>query len=408
MNRLLMKLHISSVLFAFSLLFVFFYPSKIEAAAGSCVPFGVGYVGAPPAGEYNEPTTSVSFTLEGLSPNSPFSLDVTSAVCTPLDRELNTSGCRGTTIGGSTSDASGKATFNLPNGTIFPGGSSPPIGLAIWLTGPSIETGGCKLHSPYHLRSGVACGTNSIVVTQNRSGNSCGFKQDLAGSCLQTPNAANNVGPVLVYLQDIREAGQLYTGELQINVPGYGQESVNVRNGRSQSRSLELPVGNFRIIAEKPGSALNLCEMSITVSADCQALCLDPNQIDQAENLGPDKFSLCKQINDPTAQQKCLQCAGGEDGTEGIWTAVGCISKEPEEILGRFIRLGISMGGGVALLMILSAGFTMTISQGNAQKTAQAKEMMTAAITGLLFIIFSVTILQFIGFSILKIPGFGG
>ena len=66
------------------------------------------------------------------------------------------------------------------------------------------------------------------------------------------------------------------------------------------------------------------------------------------------------------------------------------------------------MGGGIALLMILSAGFTMTISQGNAQKTAQAKEMMTAAVTGLLFIIFSVTILQFIGYSILKIPGFGG
>ena len=37
----------------------------------------------------------------------------------------------------------------------------------------------------------------------------------------------------------------------------------------------------------------------------------------------------------------------------------------------------------------------------------EAKEMITSAIVGSLFIIFSITILQFIGVSILHIPGFG-
>ena len=151
------------------------------------------------------------------------------------------------------------------------------------------------------------------------------------------------------------------------------------------------------------------CQFSVETQQGCnEDQCAAQTELgNDPSTLGPDEFKLCQQINDPEARGKCETCAGGADGTAGIWTAVGCIKREPEEILGRFIRLGIGIGGGVALLMILAAGFQLTISQGNAQKTAQAKEMVTAAITGLLFIIFSVTILHFIGFSILKIPGFG-
>jgi hypothetical protein len=72
------------------------------------------------------------------------------------------------------------------------------------------------------------------------------------------------------------------------------------------------------------------------------------------------------------------------------------------------IRIGLMIGGGVALLIILAGSFILSASQGDPKKTSEAKEMITSAIIGLVFIILSVSILQLIGVQILRIPGFGG
>jgi hypothetical protein len=73
-----------------------------------------------------------------------------------------------------------------------------------------------------------------------------------------------------------------------------------------------------------------------------------------------------------------------------------------------FIQIGLGLAGGIALLMIIAAGFLLTTSQNDPKKVTEAKELVTSAVIGLLFIVFSVTILQFIGVTILRIPGFGG
>jgi hypothetical protein len=65
------------------------------------------------------------------------------------------------------------------------------------------------------------------------------------------------------------------------------------------------------------------------------------------------------------------------------------------------------MSGAIVLIMILAGAFMLSTSQGDPKKTQDAKELITSAIIGLLFIIFSITILQFVGVSILRIPGFG-
>ena len=46
------------------------------------------------------------------------------------------------------------------------------------------------------------------------------------------------------------------------------------------------------------------------------------------------------------------------------------------------------------------------MSRGNPDKVNDAKEQLTAAIVGLLFIIFSLVFLEFIGLDILGIPNF--
>ncbi len=115
-------------------------------------------------------------------------------------------------------------------------------------------------------------------------------------------------------------------------------------------------------------------------------------------------YELCAQIQSGTDQyDACFNCFNNQ----GIWTAVGCIPSEPESVIKVVITIGLALGGGVVLIMILVGSFMLSVSQGDPNKTKEAKEIITSAIIGLLFVIFSVTLLQFIGVSILHIPGFG-
>jgi len=128
----------------------------------------------------------------------------------------------------------------------------------------------------------------------------------------------------------------------------------------------------------------------------------------------PEEYDICKSNlgKGSDYSKQCTDCYRGVtlgNNQRGMWTSVGCISIENAgtDIIKFLISLGIGIAGGIALLSFLYAAFLLSVSQGEPQKVSKAKEIMTAAIVGLLFIIFSVTILQFIGADILKIPGFG-
>jgi len=127
------------------------------------------------------------------------------------------------------------------------------------------------------------------------------------------------------------------------------------------------------------------------------------------------EYRICDQINTnlttpegANAKQRCIECVGGDElGREGIWTAVGCIPRDPETIVKSMLRLGLGMGGGFSLIIILASGFVLSVSQGEAKRIDEAKQWLTSALVGMLFIIFSVTLLHFIGYTIFRIPGFG-
>lgn len=121
-----------------------------------------------------------------------------------------------------------------------------------------------------------------------------------------------------------------------------------------------------------------------------------------------EKFRLCTQLpgdeNDGASPRgKCSGCLG----SDSIWTSLGCFPKGRTPLITTLVRVGLSLAGGIALLSILTAAFMFSTSSGNQQKVSDARDLMTSAIIGLLFIIFSVTILQFIGGTVLRIPGFG-
>lgn len=130
-----------------------------------------------------------------------------------------------------------------------------------------------------------------------------------------------------------------------------------------------------------------------------------PQVVEEGEQL-PD-YDYCKQV--PTDQQAaCQACVGENPETSGrLYTAVGCIHVEGESLAADLIRLFLGLAGGIALLSILAGAFLFTTSQGESNRVKQGKELITAAIAGLFFIIFSVIILDFIGVKILQIPGLG-
>ncbi len=88
-------------------------------------------------------------------------------------------------------------------------------------------------------------------------------------------------------------------------------------------------------------------------------------------------------------------------------TAIGPIDTTPMGFVKSVFGILLSLAGVIALIIIIYSGYLLIMSQGNPEKIQGAKDSITSAIVGLLFMIFSIIIMQFIGVNILQLPGFG-
>lgn len=94
--------------------------------------------------------------------------------------------------------------------------------------------------------------------------------------------------------------------------------------------------------------------------------------------------------------------------TDEVNTAIGCIPiSDTSALIGFILGWAIGIGGGIAFLLILFAGFQIMTSSGNPDRLKAGQELMTSAIAGLILLIFSVFILKVIGVDILNLPEFG-
>lgn len=84
-------------------------------------------------------------------------------------------------------------------------------------------------------------------------------------------------------------------------------------------------------------------------------------------------------------------------------TPIGCIPTAPGAFAQWILGVGIELGIIVATLLIIIGGFQVVSSTGDPERLADAKSRITAAIAGLLFILFSVIILRIIGVEIIGI-----
>lgn len=131
---------------------------------------------------------------------------------------------------------------------------------------------------------------------------------------------------------------------------------------------------------------------SVSISGVCES---------NLEILDPSKPSPTPTPRDYT----CLKINGRDDE---INTAIGCIPVEDlNEFSGWVLGKLIFVITGVAFLLLVFGAFQIITSSGDPKKTQAAKELITAAVSGLLFIILSVLLLKLIGVDILQIPEFG-
>jgi hypothetical protein len=136
------------------------------------------------------------------------------------------------------------------------------------------------------------------------------------------------------------------------------------------------------------------------------------NDPTKTRNEVGNKFDFCRQVPGDALDSKsqrsaCLKCLGnsGEFADSRIYTAVGCLQTSNEGLVRDLVRLLMGVSGTVALLSILGGAFMLSISQGDTNKVKQGRELIMAAVGGLVFMIFSIIILQFVGVSLLHIPG---
>ncbi len=191
-----------------------------------------------------------------------------------------------------------------------------------------------------------------------------------------------------------------------INVNSSRQEGINFVSNEDALNGCE---GGFtyykascRITADPPGGS-------------CSDFKKDPKGDEYRQ------FLEALNILNKLAPNYILPCGKGEDsGPEAqktrdkfgnclsVDTAIGPISvQSPQAFILYVFRLALMIAGFGGVVLILISGYIMMISAGDKEKVQGAREMITSAIVGLLFIILSIVILEVIGVDILKLPGFG-
>jgi hypothetical protein len=100
-------------------------------------------------------------------------------------------------------------------------------------------------------------------------------------------------------------------------------------------------------------------------------------------------------------------CDAGNNPTSGVMTALGCIqASSPKALAAALAGWGLSIGGGIFLLMLIYSGFTLVTASGDPKKVAAGREMLVSAITGIVLILITVVLLNFVGVNLLHLPGF--
>jgi hypothetical protein len=127
----------------------------------------------------------------------------------------------------------------------------------------------------------------------------------------------------------------------------------------------------------------------------------------------PDPYVDGDGISLTFTSDKEIFCGAGDKPSETpldpenpyIYTAFGCMPVKSNAFIKWLLPFLFGIAGGIAFLLMISGFFMILTSRGDPKVVQAGREKVTAAITGLLVILFSVFLLRLILVGILKIPG---
>jgi cbb3-type cytochrome oxidase subunit 3 len=90
---------------------------------------------------------------------------------------------------------------------------------------------------------------------------------------------------------------------------------------------------------------------------------------------------------------------GGKEVSNGTLAQAGVISSLPQ-IIGRIVGAGLAFLGVVFLLLMIYGGFIWMLARGNEQEVEKAKNLIQAAVIGLMIVLSAYAITAFIGQAI--------
>lgn len=170
--------------------------------------------------------------------------------------------------------------------------------------------------------------------------------------------------------------------------PGAGSYKVDLFKD-DPTNGLICTIDNFSIV-QKDEAMPNLNAKNNL--KECPVAC--------GENMVCDRYKGACVGKSSSSGEKC-----DYQGKQGIKTAIGCVPTDPSMLIAGTIRYISGFAGGIALLMMVFGSLRMLTSAGNADSLKNGREQFVSAIVGLLFVLFSVLLLQIIGVDILGLPG---
>jgi len=282
-----------------------------------------------------------------------------------------------------------------------------------------------------HSHWGYYCGNGDIFPDQYRTSDVNNGPYTTDPSRIILPPSVCNAQSICAPFPVNDASGHQHDGLVQF-VPISGNNDCACKPGDNFNFTCNQGIFNGQAVVgsqDRNCGANNYCRTNITWSWPCSAggsTPVIPTQPPASSCTDPATPFLTASKSDtsinypPSATPFPLPCLEGLDKggntipgpSTNIVTCtkfasgVGDISPNISDFLGTILGLLLGISGGIAALLIIYSGYELGISQGNPEKIKAAKERLTAAIVGLLFIIFSTTILQIIGVDILHLGGF--
>lgn len=293
---------------------------------------------------------------------------------------------------------------NLTTNAQAPATPTPPL--------PTVAIWGDPGPSPDFTDVGHFFGNDANSFFQNWGANSTIYSDKIDNSssmprhCLYWPDVWKDVK--LKVISDNFRYGT--------NWPLPGEEQIFVYKSAGRDNVSELAFKYLDFLRNKTAS--EVAALAPSLSANNNNTFQKYNLINPTEYICEDPTDgFCMRWrnetwcpkNKPRAQHKYAQCASyHKDGAcKAVLTSLSNtpIETEPGALIKAIFLVTLSLAGGISVILIIAAGYKILTSNGKPEAIQAGRDQLTSALVGLLFIIFSYVIFQFIVADLLKIPG---